>query len=296
MLRVLGVFLLAVAALFAAAWAATSSILGALRLLGLGLLAAVLAGVLLVRYLTSSQLPDRRRVLTRHEARQTYDGFGSAIRDTESPYGGPATRCLIGASEFNASRAIFEYGCGPGRLARKLFDEELTAACRYVAVDASPVMVQLAGQRLAKEVEAGRFEVFLTDGDPRASEILRQAPATFDTFVSTYVLDLLSEEDAQAVLTEAWRLLKPGGRVCLSGITLGQGCGSRVMGGLWEFVHWMSPSTVGGCRHQELLPYLEAAAARGHTWRIVRRERIPGFGGNLLAYLWSEVLVAVKEV
>lgn len=295
MLRVLAVFILVVAVIFSAAWVITSSLLAAVGLLSTCFLLALVAGILLIRYLTGSQLPDRRRVLTREQARSTYDSFGSDIRDSESPYGGPAIRCLIGASDFGAASAVFEYGCGPGRLARKLFDEELKRGCRYVAVDQSPGMAKLAQNRLGKEFEAGRCQLLWTSGDPHAPEILCLEPGTFDVFVSTYVLDLLSEEDVQAVLTEAWRLLKPGGRLCLAGITLGEGLGSCIMACLWEFVHWVSPATVGGCRHQELVPYLDYAAAKGHRWRVVLRKKVPGFGGNLLAYLWSEVVVALKE-
>lgn len=255
-----------------------------------------LAAWALVRRLTGSQQPDRRRVLSRAEARATYDALGGKIHDSESAYGGPATRSLLGAAELGSANAVFEFGCGPGRLARKIFDEELPPAARYVAVDVSPVMVALARRRLSNEVDSGRCEVLLTDGDPCAPEVRCQAAGAFDAVVCTYVLDLLAEEDALAVLAEAWRMLRPGGRLCISGITYGKGVGSSIVAGLWELVHWANPATVGGCRHQRLVPYLEASSARGNTWRIVHCENIPGFGANLLAWLWSEVVVAVKEL
>lgn len=273
-IMLISAFLLAVAvALVVVARMVCSDLQSAAMLVTFTVTSILVVGSGLVWYLTSSQLPDRRRVLSHADARATYDALGAKIQDTESAYGGPATRSLIGAAKFGMLPvdSVFEFGCGPGRLVRKLLDEELPSSCRYVAVDQSPVMVTLARRRLAAEIANGRCEVLLTDGDPRAPEVCNQASESFDVFVSTYVLDLLSEDDATLVLAEAWRLLRPGGRLCLSGITFGQGLLSRVVAGLWELVHWVQPATVGGCRHQYLLPYLESAASRGIGTLYTRR-------------------------
>ena len=40
--------------------------------------------------------------------------------------------------------------------------------------------------------------------------------ATFDRFISTYVLDLLSEENIDSLLSEAYRILRTGGLLAWS--------------------------------------------------------------------------------
>jgi ubiquinone/menaquinone biosynthesis C-methylase UbiE len=89
---------------------------------------------------------------------------------------------------------VFEFGCGTGRLALRLLSEHLSEAARYRGVDLSPVMVELARQRLGPY--ASRAEVLLVDESPLAAE----PTAHHDRFVSSYVLDLLSEEEITAVL------------------------------------------------------------------------------------------------
>lgn len=238
--------------------------------------------------------PDPRRVLSRAEARATYNRMGESIKDSESAYGGPAVRSLIHAAELGRANAVFEYGVGPGRLAQKLFAEELPKEAVYTAVDQSPVMVGLARKRLAPFIEDGRCDVFLIDGNPLCSRVQGLPSDSFDVVISTYVLDLLSEEDVHCVLSEAWRILRPGGRLCLSGITYGIGWRNRFAVWLWELVHRLRPSIVGGCRHQNLVLYLKMDARRGHTWHILHHEKIPGFGKSILAWIWSEVVVAMK--
>lgn len=51
----------------------------------------------------------------------------------------------------------------------------------------------------------------------------------------------------------------------------------------WEAVHRAAPQVVGGCRCQDLLPYL------GPGWTIKHHEKV---AGSLLA---SQVLVAYKK-
>ena len=77
-------------------------------------------------------------------------------------------------------------------------------------------MISLSASRL--EAFKDRAKVQLTDG-----EVTFDLPdASYDRFVSTYVFDLLSEEDASKILIEAHRILKPGGRLCMASLT--EGC------------------------------------------------------------------------
>jgi len=101
--------------------------------------------------------------------------------------------------------------------------------------------------------------------------------------LSTYVLDILSPADVTAFLTEAWRLLEPGGQLLI--INLGEGCtpAMRLGSAVWGAVHAIAPQIVGGCRAQNLLEYL------GPGWGLQHREVVPG------GWVASEVLVAVKR-
>jgi hypothetical protein len=119
--------------------------------------------------------------------------------------------------------------------------------------------------------------VLQSDGDPQTGE----PPASYDRFVSTYVLDLLSDDDIRAVLAEATRLLKPGGLLCLVGLTHGCTPASRVVARVWSAVHRLSPALVGGCRPLDLTPHLQA-----ETWTIRTHRRLSAFG------VPSEVVVA----
>jgi SAM-dependent methyltransferase len=123
------------------------------------------------------------RTLSPDEARRAHDRIG-ARQDSQAFYEDPATAVLLRHGEFGTARAVYELGCGTGRLARQLLEQLLPATARYRGTDLSPVMVRLARSRL--EPYAARAEVQLTAGGPPAGE----AAAAYDRFVSGYVLDL----------------------------------------------------------------------------------------------------------
>lgn len=176
------------------------------------------------------------------------------------------------------ARAVVEFGCGTGRFAAELLDERLPADARYVGVDQSPTMVRLARERTDRFGE--RVEIRRSDGSPK----LDLPEASFDRFVSTYVLDLLSPEDVAAVLEEAHRVLTPGGLLCLAGLTHGTTPIARTVTWLWERVHALRPALVGGCRPLSLRDFLPAS-----DWEIRHRHVFAPFG------LASEVVVAASS-
>lgn len=212
--------------------------------------------------------------LTSSEARAFYDRFG-ARQDRQAFYEDAAFERLIRWGDFGFARRVFELGCGTGRLASRLLSEELPPDARYVGVDLSSTMVSLARQRLAPFGE--RVRILETDGSLRFGF----AGGSFDRFVATYVLDLLPERAIAAAVREARRLLSSGGRLCLAGLTRGQGPVSLLVSSLWTIAYRLRPRWVGGCRPVEVIAFLPV-----DDLAVLHREVVSSWG------VPSEVLVA----
>ena len=213
------------------------------------------------------------RTLSREEARRVYDRIG-AKQDTQAFYEDVATGELIRQGDFSSAAAVFEFGCGTGRFARTLLADHLGPTATYRGVDLSPTMVGLA--------EFGeRARAVLTDGVAPSSE----PPASFDRFVSNFVFDLLSEADIDAVVSEAHRMLRPGGLLCLASLSPGHGVVSRTVIRVWSFLHRLDPRLVAGCRPIELLAFLEEG-----RWKVRHHQPLAPYG------LPSEAVVAERLV
>jgi SAM-dependent methyltransferase len=216
-------------------------------------------------------------VLTRAQARAFYDRLG-ARQDSQAFYEDRAVAELVLRADFEQARAVFELGCGTGRLAGRLLAEWLPESAFYLGVDVSPVMERLARERVARFGE--RAEVRLVSGEPP----VEVAGGSFDRFLTTYVLDLLPEDEIRAWLAEAHRLLRPGGRLLLVGLTRGTTPLSGLVAGVWSGVHALSARLVGGCRPLELIPLLAEA-----QWESAQRKVVVAWG------IPSEVVVARRR-
>lgn len=188
-------------------------------------------------------------MLSHRESRAVYDRIGGR-QDWQAFYERPATADLIAHLALDRAHAVLEFGCGTGALAAALLSEHLSAECRYLALDSSPVMARLATARL--EPWGARAEVRLSDGSLR----LEAADRSFDRLLSAYVLDLLSADDIALLLTEAHRVLAPDGRLGLVGLTGGRGPVSGLVSRLWTGLHRVNPRLVGGCRPIAAQAYL----------------------------------------
>ncbi len=216
-------------------------------------------------------------VLTREQAKAFYDHSG-AKQDKQAFYEDAALDDLVAHAGFERARSVLEFGSGTGRFAERLLDRHLPPGAVYHGVDLSDTMVGLARERLR------RFGDQATVSKSDGSSSTGTAPASVDAFVSNYVLDLLSEEDIRAELAEARRVLKPGGRLCVTSGTWGRAGLSRFVSWLWGRVHALRPSLVGGCRPLRLTDYLA-----GGEWRV-------GYANVVVAYgISSEVVVASPE-
>jgi len=222
-------------------------------------------------------LPHDVRVLSHEQTQAFYNRMG-AKQDWQAFYEAKATHDLIAHGSFETAHAVFEFGCGTGAFAERLLAMHLSPEAQYVAVDSSTTMIRLAQARLARF--GSRVEVQQTDGTLR----FEAASSSYDRFVSTYVADLLSAADIAEMLSEARRLLRPEGLLCLVSLTPGPTWFSRLVTGLWTGIHRLSPSLVGGCRPLELQMLLPAFG-----WQLVSVNVVTAFG------IPSEIVVAKPQ-
>ena len=205
-------------------------------------------------------------MLSAEQTRRVYDRIG-ARQDSQGFYENPALDHLVRAAGFGQAQAVVELGCGTGRFATRLLDDELPEDATYAGFDISPTMVGLARERL--QPFGKRAAVMLTDG----SVELPLVDSCCDRFVSNYVLDLLPEPAIRAVVGEAARVLRPGGRLCLVGLTFGCTFASKGVIAVWRMVHRLSPVLTGGCRPVELDRFVGT-----EVWRILEETTVVSWG------------------
>lgn len=217
-------------------------------------------------------------MLSKEEIRSIYDRVGK-LQDTQKFYEEPALRDLVAHAGFDGAGSVFEYGCGTGSFAHQILLHDLSPDARYVGVDISSTMISLAKKRLSSFGE--RAEVRQIEG----STLLDAPDGHFDRFVSNYVLDLLPAEDAATTVREAFRILVPGGRICLVSLTHGTTFLSRMVSSTWTTIQHRMPKLVGGCRPVELGEFVD-----GNHWDVLHLAKVTPFG------VPSEILVAQKRL
>jgi ubiquinone/menaquinone biosynthesis C-methylase UbiE len=213
--------------------------------------------------------------LTPRQAKRFYDRLGRA-QDLQAFYEDRAARQLIAAAAFPTAQAVFELGCGTGRLAENLLAHHLPSDARYLGADISDTMAGLSRPRLRRFGE--RAQILRAD----ATMPLPAASGAFDRFVSVYVFDLLSPQAASTALAEARRLLRPGGLLCLASLAPGQTPTARLISQTWTSLWSRAPGLVGGCRPVSLKPLLDG-------WHIQNRTPVTAWG------LTSEIIIATPH-
>lgn len=214
------------------------------------------------------------RLFSHAQAARYYDLLGAGL-DTQAFYETAALHDLVAHLQLARCQSVVEFGIGTGRLAEELLRAHIPADAIYVGLDVSATMVRLAKSRLRPF--AVRAEVRQSDGTPR----IDAQDGTFDRFISTYVFDLLSDDDIRAVLREARRVLTPDGLIGLVSLTDGSSPLSRFVSTTWRRLHRISPLLVGGCRPIALHGFLS-----NMEWRIEYQSIVVRFG------VPSEVVVA----
>ena len=215
----------------------------------------------------------KHTVLSAFEAQAYYNRFGKK-QDSQGFYEDPAQDNLIAHAGFQDAQSVFEFGSGTGKLAARLLAEYLPVTATYKGYDVSPVMIDLAAQRVKAYSE--RAKVLQSDGTVQ----FPLSDHSIDRVISCYVLDLLSHSDIQAFFGEAHRVLMPGGRLCLASLTNGVTLPSRIVSFLWMAIFRIRPSIVGGCRPVRLEKYVDF-----ERWHLEHQKVLTPFG------VPSEVLI-----
>jgi SAM-dependent methyltransferase len=213
------------------------------------------------------------KTLTQQQVRHFYNWFGSW--HDRQPYENRAFDVLVARGDFSRAQAVFEFGCGTGRFAERLLRDCLPPDARYIGIDISDTMVRLATRRLRPWADRAIV---------RTGNIWDEPDGQFDRVISTYVLDLLSDNDARRTVAEAHRVLTTGGYLCVASLTFGQRPCSRISTTVWRLAYAIQPVIVGGCRPVHLLDFVPT-----EEWRVVHHETVVEWT------LASEVLVASRD-
>ncbi len=212
-------------------------------------------------------------MLEKSEIKKFYDSFG-AKQDWQSFYENSAIETLIKTSEFQTAGAVFEFGCGTGKFAGDLLEKYLARDCKYLGIDLSETMIEIASKRL--EEFQPRAKIQISDGSTKLSF----PDNSFDRFVSNYVLDILSEKDIDEIFSEAGRILQNNGLLSITSLTCGESCLSKQVSNIWKQIHKFRPKLVGGCRPLNLIEFVENKA-----WQIKHHSFVTSYG------ITSEILV-----
>lgn len=176
---------------------------------------------------------------TRAEARKSYDRisrwYGLVAGSWEK-------QLRLGGLEQLApepGERILEPGCGTGHSLQAIA-EAVGEGGRVYGIDLAPEMVRLAQSRLIASGMASRVELKVGD----AVE-LPYDDATMDAVFMSFTLELFDTPEIPRVLAQCWRVLRPGGRICV--VALSAAGRPRVMKRLYEWGHRRLPALLD-CR------------------------------------------------
>jgi ubiquinone/menaquinone biosynthesis C-methylase UbiE len=132
---------------------------------------------------------------------EIFDRFARYYDDDYRDYEADIDAILELASE--QSGAVVELGCGTGRIVLPLAQ----MGAPVTGIDLSPALLDVARKKLAA---AGVSSARLIEGDLRHS-LLPAGAFAFAVCTSNTLMHLITPEDQQRVLEEAYRMLAPGG-------------------------------------------------------------------------------------
>ena len=210
--------------------------------------------------------------LSKSDVRRTYARL-SRIYDfwgflTESKAVGKA----IHLANIRNGERILEVAVGTGVAFERIVDANRNG--QNDGIDLSPEMLARAENRLKKH--HSNYSLKVAD-----AYSLPYPDATFDVIFNSYMFDLLPEKDFSQVLLEFKRVLKPGGRIVITSMTMGRKWYSQV----WDWLVRKDPHILEGCRPISLVDDVNQAGFQNIREEYVSQLTFPSL------VLYAEKLV-----
>jgi ubiquinone/menaquinone biosynthesis C-methylase UbiE len=158
---------------------------------------------------------------------------------------GPRRRVLALAAPRDG-QAVLEVAIGTGAQLIEL--ARLNPTGRTVGIELSDGMLAEARKKLTAAGVEQRVELLRADALELPFE-----DKSFDLVVNSYMLDLLPRDDIPRALTEFGRVLRPGGHIVLSNMTIGERRRHRV----WDALYARGINLTANCRGVLAAPVLE---------------------------------------
>lgn len=136
----------------------------------------------------------------------------------------PRTQRRLVAENVCAGMRVLEIGCGTGSLALLA----ARAGAHLHVFDVSPGMLEVARRKVQGAELEDRIELF----EMGVSGMDSLAGESFDLVVATLVFSELSGDEQRYALAQAYRVLRPGGRIALADEVRPDGRAKRILHGL----------------------------------------------------------------
>jgi ubiquinone/menaquinone biosynthesis C-methylase UbiE len=172
--------------------------------------------------------------LSKEEVRRIYSKLSHVYDFWGSLTEQKATGRALQLAHIRNGERILEVAVGTGRVFKQILSQNREG--QNEGIDLSPEMLA----RTEKRVRDRFFNYSLKEAD---AYFLPFADESFDLIINNYMFDLLPEEDFLHVLREFRRVLKPGGRMVITSMTMGKRWYNRI----WDRLA-RSTEILAGCR------------------------------------------------
>jgi ubiquinone/menaquinone biosynthesis C-methylase UbiE len=211
---------------------------------------------------------------TRAETRRYYDRIARIYDMMADASEAPARQEGLSLLAVKPGEKVLEVGFGTGHCLVDLA-KLVGPTGKVYGIDIADAMVELARANLTRVGLADRVELTCGDG-----ETLPYAAASMDAIFMSFTLELFDTPEIPKFLAECKRVLKPGGRIGVVGMSKEGGHG--VVFELYEWTHKHFPNFVD-CR-----PIFVAKALEEAGFRVTAKE-------NRTIWVPVEIVVAVKS-